>query len=193
MAIPQNKKEDSTKPQLGLEDEKKFHEVYKKYHLKIYNYIAKNIGNRDDALDLLQEVFLLFYERLPRLDISSEKIEFWLFRVARNLCLTYNRTELRRLSKNLLHPQKATEVGGDEILYRQEMKKRLDEFLDDLNDQERCIFILHKFEGVKYKDLMKIFGMSPRTLKRVVAGILAKMRNNRVLISHNYPNSLFSL
>lgn len=182
--FPKDFSSENSEVRLDFEREKKFHEIYNKYHVKIFNYIAKNIGNREDALDLLQEVFLLFYERLHRLDVSTDKIEYWLFRVARNLCLTYSRTQMRRLNKSLIEPEKLGSEISDKELQTLDLKNRIDQFLDSLNDQERCIFILHKFERVKYKDLMKIFEMSPRTLKRVVAAIITKMRQNKLF----YPN-----
>ncbi len=172
---------DVSVPQPLISQEARFHEIYNRYHLKIFNYIAKTIGNREDALDILQEVFLLFYDRLNRLDTSTSRIEAWLLRVARNLCLSYSRNKNRRLTHALTEPDQVMDHNSEDSLQKKEIQQRLDDFLDSLNDQERSIFILHKLEGVKYKDLMTIFDISPRTLKRIVAGVLNKMKARDIM------------
>lgn len=160
----------------GTVDER-FQKIYDRYHQKIFNYIAKNIGNREDAADLLQELFLLFYDRLPRLDTSSTRIEAWLLRVARNLTLSYSRNKARHPSQSMEQHDVAGKYQTEEELVKKEMKERLDQFLTTLTERERTIFILHKMEGVKYKELMEIFGMSHRTLKRVVRSVMLKLKD----------------
>ncbi|MCB1145274.1 MAG: sigma-70 family RNA polymerase sigma factor [Leptospiraceae bacterium] len=162
-------------------DEERFREIYDRYHLKIFNYIAKTIGNREDALDLLQELFLLFYDRLPRLDTSTGRIEAWLLRVARNMCLSFSRSRARHMTKALNNIEPAGDSNSEVDLLKKDFHKKVHYFLDHLNDQERSIFILHKMEGMKYRDLMKIFDISQRTLKRIVASVLARMKEQGIL------------
>lgn len=162
------------------ENEARFQYIYDKYHLKVFNYIAKSIGNREDALDLLQEVFLLFYDRIPRLDTSTSRIEAWLLRVARNLALSYSRNKHRKYTQSMETTEPIADSRSSDHLEKKEMQQKFDTFLDTLNDHERTIFILHKLEGIKYKDLMNIFEISPRTLKRIVASVLNKMRESNI-------------
>ena len=157
--------------------EKTFQEIYNRYHLKVYNYIAKNIGNKEDATDLLQEVFLLFYHKLPNLDTSTTRIESWLLKVARNLSMSYARNRSKQPIPGLAAHEPLSESDSEQKLQRKELHQKLDEFLDTLNEKERSIFILHKMEGVKYKDLMKIFDISHRTLKRLVRAVLMKLKD----------------
>lgn len=165
------------------EREKRFKEIYDTSHLKVHNYIAKIIGDREEALDLLQEVFLLFYDRMPGLDVSTSRIEAWLMRTARNVTMTYVRDTHRRLTRDLLnYEDPITEADGDKRIFKKEIEERLETFLRQLNDQERSIFLLHKIEGVKYEDMRKIFDLSPRTMKRIVASIMSKLRDQNIFV-----------
>ncbi|RME88904.1 MAG: sigma-70 family RNA polymerase sigma factor [Candidatus Hydrogenedentota bacterium] len=161
---------------VGTVDER-FRQVYDRYHQKIYNYIVKSIANPEDAADLLQEVFLLFYDRLPKLDTSSTRIEAWLLRVARNIILSYSRTRSKQPQQQFEHREAISQSMIEEELLKKDMKEKFDEFLMSLNERERTIFILHKLEGVRYKDLIEIFGISHRTLKRIVHGVMMKLKN----------------
>lgn len=162
-------------------DEIRFQEIYNRYHLKVYNYIAKCINNREDALDLLQELFLLFYNRLPRLDTSTGRIEAWLLRVARNMCLSYGRNKYRKMTRTLTDNEPAGTSNSETDLIRKDFRQKVQDFLDGLNDRERTIFILHKMEGLKYRELSSIFDISERTLKRIIASVLGRMREESIL------------
>lgn len=168
-------------------DEEAFREIYDKYHLKVYNYIAKCINSREDALDLLQELFLLFYNRLPRLDITTGRIEAWLLRVARNMCLSYARNKYRRMTRTLADTEPIGDSNSETDLLKKDFRHKVHTFLNQLNDRERSVFILHKMEGLKYRELSQIFEVSERTLKRVIAGVLARMKDQHILEEDDLP------
>ena len=66
-------------------------------------------------------------------------------------------------------------------LQKKEMYSQLNDFLNSLTDRERSIFVLHKIEKIKYNDLMAIFNISPRTLKRMISSVLQKLQNSSVI------------
>ena len=179
--MPEEKNKDSKyEPQLleltGTLDEK-FKQIYDLYHKKIFNYIIKCIGDREEATDLLQEVFILFYNKLPNLDISTTRIESWLLKVARNYSMSFSRKRYKRPMTGLNENEPTAKSNTDDMFKRKDLTKRMSAFLAQLNERERSIFILHKLEGVKYRDLMEIFDISNRTLKRVVRSVLIKLKD----------------
>ena len=159
--------------------EAEFKRIYEKSKARVFNYIARAIRDRDEALDLLQEVFITFYDKLPELDISTDKIESWLIKTARNVILTYVRDTHRRLTRDMLNAQDTDQFDDDEQVgrvYQKELEKHIDDFLVSLNDQERNIFILQKIEQIKYIDLEKILGLPVRTMKRMIAHLMVRLK-----------------
>lgn len=70
-------------------------EISKKYYNKIFHYcLSVSKSNSDDALEITQEVFLVFSKKCKYLD--DDKIEHWLFSVARKKALEY----FRRVKKD---------------------------------------------------------------------------------------------
>ena len=135
---------------------------------------------------MLQEVFLLFYHKLPDLDVSTGKIEAWLLRVARNFSMSFSRTRTKQPITGISYFEPASMVNTEQDLQKKELHQKLDEFLDSLNETERTIFILHKIEGMKYKDLMKVFDISHRTLKRVVRSVLIKLKDRKLFDEEDF-------
>lgn len=156
-----------------------FQRIYNKSKTRVLNYISRSVRDRDEALDLLQEVFITFYDKLPDLDISTDRIESWLVKTARNVILTYVRDTHRRLTRDLQNTQESDTWEKDEQvgkIYQKELEKHIDNFLISLNDQERNLFILQKIEQVKYNDLEKILNIPQRTMKRMAANLLQRLK-----------------
>lgn len=156
-----------------------FQRIYNKSNNRVLNYIMRSVRDRDEALDLLQEVFITFYDKLPHLDVSTDRIESWLIKTARNVILTYVRDTHRRLTRDLQNTQesdtweKDNQVGK---IYQKELERHIDDFLTSLNDKERNLFILQKIEQVRYHDLEKILELPQRTMKRMAANLLQRLK-----------------
>ena len=54
-----------------------------RWEKRVYNYLLRLVSNREDALDVSQEVFLKAYQSLPKLD-DPARFAGWLFRIAHN-------------------------------------------------------------------------------------------------------------
>src|ERR1035438_1247288 len=54
-----------------------------RWEKRVYNYLLRIVGNREDALDLAQDVFLKAYQNLRKLD-DPQRFAPWLYRIAHN-------------------------------------------------------------------------------------------------------------
>ena len=65
---------------------------------RVFNYLLKLVGNREDAMDLAQEVFLKAWQALGKLD-DAGRFSPWLFRIAHNEAFSLlRRAPLRQTS-----------------------------------------------------------------------------------------------
>jgi len=160
--------------------EQEFKRIYDKSHRKVFNYIVKFIGSREDASDILQDVYLLFYNKIPELDTKDERIDAWLLRSARNIAMTFIRKNGKKYVKSLDTNEVHARCQTEEQYQKKDLQKSLEQFLANLTEKERSIFILHKMEGIKYKDLMNLFDISERTIKRVIRSIINKLRKTNL-------------
>lgn len=62
---------------------------YEEYSNDVYNYAFFMLGDREQAMDIVQDTFIRAYNKLESFQGGREKS--WLFRIARNLTIDYMR------------------------------------------------------------------------------------------------------
>lgn len=76
-------------------DEEAFAELYEKYFDKIYRYISLKIGNRIEAEDMTQQVFINALRSISSFKWRGLPFSAWLFRIAHNQVVDYFRKKTR--------------------------------------------------------------------------------------------------
>ena len=74
-----------------------FEELYRQHSTRLFNLAWRMCGTRADAEDLLQEIFLLAYRKLPEFRGDST-VGTWLYRLAMNRCLDHLKSRQTRAS-----------------------------------------------------------------------------------------------
>lgn len=153
-------------------------EIYLEYKNPLKNFIFKHIPSKDDAEDILQNIFY----QLSKIDLDEnpiDEISAWLYKVARNQIVDHSRKkrEVRIPSvadtddENLylLHDLKDIDsiLGTDtpeSDFYRTLIRKELELALDELPDEQRDVFILNEMEGFSFKEISEASDISINTL-----------------------------
>jgi RNA polymerase sigma-70 factor (ECF subfamily) len=86
--------------QLRTGDAAAFDRVYEEFNARLFSFLARLSRNRDVAEDLLEETWLRFVDRAPKLRPDTTLGPF-LFTVARNLHLSYCRSRLLQDSQTV--------------------------------------------------------------------------------------------
>ena len=82
-------------------DREAFAELYEAYFDKIYRYIALKIGDRIEAEDMTQQVFLKALKSLPDYKWKDVPFSSWLYRIAHNQTVDHFRKSSRQQSCEL--------------------------------------------------------------------------------------------
>src|SRR5690349_5468972 len=70
-------------------------EVYTKFRKSLFTYIHSKINNREDAEDILQNVFVKMTSNIEKLS-DKEKVQNWLYRITRNTIIDYYRVKANK-------------------------------------------------------------------------------------------------
>ena len=132
-------------------------------------------GIRADAEDLLQEIFLLAYRKLPEFRGDSS-VGTWLYRLAMNRCLDHLKSRHARasgatttLDEETMPSRKQT---GDAGINRLDLERAIAR----LPDGARAAFVLHDVEGFQHQEIAAILGISEGTSKSQVHKARLRLR-----------------
>lgn len=146
---------------------------------KVFNFILRRTGgNRESAEDLLQEVFLRVVHRASGFKAKS-KFTTWLYTIARNLCIDAGRKASYRQHVALDQPLGRDGGDGATLLDRVpdrgpgpdsrtrdlRFKAALQEALAKLPDEQREVFLMREFQGLKFREIAVICDIPENTVK----------------------------
>ena len=158
------------------DQDQRISEAISREQLRLRNFIRKRVADREDAEDILQEVFYELVEAY-RMMKPVEQVTAWLFRVARNRITDLFRKRSREAHNSegeeftdeaesfLLEDLLPSSDAGPEAAYtRSVLLAELDEALDELPAEQREVFVAHELMGYTFKELAAESGVSVNTL-----------------------------
>jgi RNA polymerase sigma factor (sigma-70 family) len=163
---------------------------FEKHHKGILNFIKARIGSREDAEDILQEVFesAVLY---PNILAPMENFTGWLYTVAKNKVIDwYRKKRLNTVSMNFRPPAKpdAAQKTLDDIIHDADIDIEkdfvkdivMDELIraiETLPEEQRFVIVRQAIEGTTFKELSQKTGVPLNTLlarKRYAVKTLGK-------------------
>lgn len=135
-----------------------FEKIYKKYKDDIYNYVFWRIYSEEDALDITQDIFIKIYKGLPKFKGESS-LKTWIFAIARNTVINY-------VTRRRIKEEDIESYFQEKSTYKEvEMKIKLLLAMEKLAIEHREILKLYYFDGFSYKEIAKLLGIKPGTVK----------------------------
>jgi len=156
-----------------------FEEVYRTHAPRLFGLACRLVG-RNEAEDLLQEIFLTAYRKLG-LYKGDAALGTWLFRLATNTCLDYLRSRGARFGQLTDTLEDDVNVPGTNagavlgVVDRMDLERAL----ATLPGGCRAVFVLHDVEGFEHREIGGLLGISDGTSKSQLHK--ARMRLRRVL------------
>lgn len=155
-------------------DQRAFEELVSRYQPVVMNMAYRMLGNRSDAADVCQEVFLLLLRKL-RSFRGEAKFSTWLYRVSMNACHDYARRSRRHLSLSESPGEEMPEMeqrlpdegldSPEKSMEREEVRNKVQEAITRLPPKFKEVVYLHDIGGFDYKEVAKILGISLGTVK----------------------------
>lgn len=131
-----------------------------RWERRVFNYLLRLVGQREDAMDVSQEVFLKAYQNLPKLD-DGAKFSSWLFRIAHNEAFSLLRR--RRQEGELTHEPRTSDGAGR--LLPIELSLAVESALGRLSSEQREAVLLKVYQGFKFDEMAEILDCPVSTVK----------------------------
>jgi len=137
-----------------------------RWEKRVYNYLLRLCRNREDALDLTQDVFLKAYQNLRKLD-DPQRFSSWLFRIAHNEAYSMFRKRRPETDAEEIQPESAAGevvVGGSGV-FPIELSLAVAGALDRLSADQREAVVLKVYQGFKFEEMAEILSCPVSTAK----------------------------
>jgi len=137
-----------------------------RWEKRVYNYLLRITGNREDSLDLTQDVFLKAYQNLARLD-HPERFAPWLYRIAHNEAYSMFRKRRPESDVDEIEPE-GTDYGvtvGGSSVFPIELSLAVAGALERLSPDQREAVVLKIYQGFKFEEMAEILSCPVSTVK----------------------------
>lgn len=151
-----------------------FQFLFKKYYSRLLAYAIRFVKEKEIAEDIIQEVFMSFWEK--RQLLKSISLSSLLFCMVRNASINYLK---QKVLVDKFPIEYIENIDGEEKLYSldfalsadeetlyEELRKRIQEALSILPERSREIFLLSRFKGLKNKEIASKLEISTTAVEK---------------------------
>lgn len=165
-----------------------FEEIYKISSGYVYTIILKVVGNKEDAEEVTQDVFISVYKNLKRFGFRSS-FKTWLYRIAVNRAINmFNKRKKERPRKvlfdeNIDYAREENDTKTD--IDKKHDEKVLEAILEELPPDQKACLVLKEIEGMKYEEIAQTLNINLNTvrsrLKRAREKLISSVRGREAI------------
>lgn len=149
-----------------------FGELVERYQDRLFNVLARVLGSRDDAGEVLQDAFVQAYSKLESFRGKSQ-FYTWMYRVALNMACSHRRRHARRHDEQSI--DRIRELSGaepvdtslqpEQTAFRVEQAEIVQAALLEISEEHRQILVLREMEDRSYEEIAEILELPVGTVR----------------------------
>jgi len=162
-------------------DESAFETLVLRHQTSVLNFIYRFIGDRMQAKDLSQEVFLRVWQAAKSYEVEA-KFTTWLYRITANLCLNELKSARRRRwlrffqlgeeNRGAVEEKLADDSpSAEDLLLAKERSRQIADALQRLPENQRMAIILKRYDDLSYEEIARIIGCSVSAVESLLVRV----------------------
>jgi RNA polymerase sigma-70 factor (ECF subfamily) len=159
-------------------DEEACRRLVETHQAMVFQLAFALLGDREEALDISQEVFLRVFRTLTSFR-GDATLRTWIYRIVINQARNRQRSWMRRRRDAQIslddyasvhgEPRATQQVGADVRLERRELATRMRAAIGELPFEQRSALVLREFHGMRYQEIAFSLGVTVGTVKSRLA------------------------
>jgi len=148
-------------------------EVYQLHHEALSCFLLRSLSNKDDVEDIAQEVYIRLLG-LKNLEWLQPNARAYIFQIGKNLIRDRYRKKSNQVHHQDIDNEKCVGIanpgpGPDETLIWQQRLGCVGQSVQELPEQVRQAFLLHRFREISHQEIAACMGVSKKTVQRRIA------------------------
>ncbi len=155
-----------------------FDALYWKYCKRVYKFAYSNLKIREEAENIMQDVFLNLWENRHKVEKDSS-IKSYIFTITYNSAISVIRKKASE-TRFVEYLKSLQEINEDPVnikLEFNELNNMLDEIIDSLPERQKEAYLLHRDEGLKYFEISERLNISVNTIENHMSRALKTIRS----------------
>lgn len=151
--------------------------IYNTYHKRIYAFAFAYLKVREDALDVVHEVFLKMWKNRHCLDPDTN-LEAFIFTVTRNTVLSIFRKKAseKEYLDYLASVTVKQDIDTQNLLDYHFLQESINRLIEDLPPKRKQVFIYSHNEGLSNKEISRRLDISEKTVEDHITKALAFLK-----------------
>ena len=151
--------------------------MFRNYYSMLCAYAFRFLHEKETCEDIVQETYVKFWSSRDQICIDTS-VKAYLFKAIRNACLNHIKhlnisNTYKQLNQDEIEQAELTEVDS---LTSGELETQIRSKIDKMPPERRKIFILSRFEELKYKEIAEQLNISTKTVENQMGKALAYLR-----------------
>ncbi|MFA6552702.1 MAG: sigma-70 family RNA polymerase sigma factor [Candidatus Paceibacterota bacterium] len=159
-------------------DKEAFSLIYQKFFTPLYRYIYFRVGSKEDAEDLIQEVFTKAYLSFSKFKFTGSSPLAYFYTIARNTIIDQGRKKKHNIdSDDDVDSHKGDGDSPEESAAKNEDAKMLKLAIEELTESEQDVIIMKFFDGLSNKEIAEILGKEEGAVRQLQSRGLRDLRD----------------
>jgi RNA polymerase sigma-70 factor (family 1) len=169
---------------LKSDDKAAFSAIYDRFKWVLYLHAVKRCGNREEAMDIVQELFTTLWDKRAELNIRTQ-LSGYLYASVRNrvIKLIGHRQVVTKHVDSLKNSINFDTCITDHRVRENNLTEIIEKEINELPEKMREIFIMSRKLHMTHKEIAENLGIQESTVKRQVSNALQQLRIKLGLIS----------
>lgn len=165
-------------------DSNAFTALYNHYWGKVYNFTQLYIISKEDAEEIVQEVFTKVWGNRDKLN-ENKNFEGFLFILTRNTIFNHSRDNFNKDFYKITISD-AYNLKGDDVvedIIAADIAKHINNLIEQLPLRQKEVYKLSRVEYLSYKEIAQLLSIEPKTVERHINEAIKHLRKH-------FPTSL---
>lgn len=158
-------------------ERQEFEDLFRAEFTGLCYFAQKYVKDLEVAREIVQESFIQLWEKRDYMD-ASRNIKSYLATSIRNKCLNYLRDN-KKFDANILQLENLLELTAEpehDFLVEKELNNSIQIALDELPEKCKAIFVMNRYDNLKYKEIADKLGISVKTVEAQMSKALQHLR-----------------
>lgn len=160
-----------------------FAALYQRYGAVLLNYAVTITENKEEAADILQEIFVSLWNRRAEV-VFSHSLKAWLYQAVRFQAARYISRSVRKrdfLEEITVVAQSSDLHSPEHVMVRRELDDALKSTINNMPARMREVFILSREAQLSHREISHKLNIAESTVKKTVQNALRFIRERSAI------------